>query len=290
MKPAYCPTDLSNQTLVIGPNAKVAYYHGGGSASLAAYYAVTPFDGISAQLTSPPEYTVGCYAHKELPLFGNLLKAHNGEPGVTFRSYNDPPSVKDRECVDEIVLTKTEFLLMDYMPPALKQPLWYANVEGSFTAEEDGDFEIGLGVYGAAKLFVDGHLLIDNETTQRKGTMFFDCGTIEEKGILAMKKGQTYHIKVEFASSPASKLQSGTSVLFGGGALRIGGAKIIDADEEIKHAAALAKDADQVIIVAGLNVSCHLSSYAFVPLLIAPGRLGDRRVRQRKYGASRPHG
>jgi beta-glucosidase len=43
-------------------------------------------------------------------------------------------------------------------------------------------------------------------------------------------------------------------VLFGGGAARIGGAKVIDADKEVKHAAELAKDADQVIICAGLNV------------------------------------
>jgi beta-glucosidase len=239
--------------LIVGPNAKIATYHGGGSASLAAYYAVTPFDGISAQLTHPPSYTTGCYAHKELPLLGTLLKTDKGAAGVTFRAYNQPPSVKDRELCDEIVLDKTEFLLMDYNNPKLKA-LWYADIEGDFTAEEDSDFELGLGVYGTAKLFVDGKLVIDNETKQTKGDLFFHCGTIEEKGILSVKKGQKYHIKVEFASAPACKLDQGTNVLFGGGAARIGGAKVIDADKEVKHAAELAKDADQVIICAGLNV------------------------------------
>ncbi|PVH80813.1 glycoside hydrolase family 3 protein [Cadophora sp. DSE1049] len=247
------PLKKDKKTLILGPNAKIAYYHGGGSASLAAYYAVTPFDGISAQLTSPPEYTAGCYAHKELPLLGNLLKTDKGEPGVRFRAYNDPPSVNDRQHVDELTLTKTEFLLMDYNPPAIKQALWFADVEGTFIAEEDGDFEIGLGVYGAAKLYINGKLLIDNETKQTKGTLFFNCGTVEEKGILPVKKGEKYEVKVEFASAPACKLDQGSNVLFGGGAVRIGGAKVIDADEEVKHAAALAKDVDQVIIVAGLN-------------------------------------
>jgi beta-glucosidase len=242
------------QTLILGPNAKVATYHGGGSASLAAYYAVTPFDGISSQLTYPPEYTVGCYAHKDLPLLGTLLKTDKGEPGVTFRAYNDPPSVENREVADEITLTKTELLMMDYNCPRLKSSLWYADIEGSFTAEEDGDFEMGLGVYGTAKLYVDGKLLIDNETVQRQGTMFFSCGTVEEKGILPIKKGQTYRIKVEFASAAACKLEKGSNPLFGGGAVRIGGAKVIDADEEVKHAVNLAKNADQVIICAGLNV------------------------------------
>lgn len=143
---------------------------------------------------------------------------------------------------------------MDYNPPKINGDLWYADVEGSFVAEEDGDFEFGLGVYGTAKLYIDGKMLIDNETTQTKGTLFFNCGTVEEKGILPLKKGQTYHVKVEFASAPTCKLNQGSSVLFGGGALRIGGAKVIDADDEVKNAAALAKDADQVIICAGLNV------------------------------------
>jgi beta-glucosidase len=245
--------------LILGPNAKIATYHGGGSASLAAYYAVTPFDGISAQLTTAPSYTAGCYAHKELPLLGALLKTEKGEPGVSFRAYNDPPSVKDRELCDEIVLSKTEFLLMDYNNPKLKSALWYADIEGYFTPDEDSDFEFGLGVYGAAKLYVDGKLLIDNDTKQTKGTMFFHCGTVEEKGILSVKKGQKYHIKVEFASAPACKLDQGSNVLFGGGAARIGGAKVIDADKEVKHAAELAKDADQVIICAGLNVSSLIS-------------------------------
>jgi beta-glucosidase len=205
-------------------------------------------------LTTPPEYTVGAFSHKELPLIGLLLKTDKGEPGVTFRAYNDPPSVKDRELADEITLTKTEFLMMDYDSPKLKSLLWYADIEGSFTAEEDGEFELGLGVYGTAKLYVDGEVLIDNETKQTKGTMFFSCGTVEEKGILPIKKGQTYQIKVEFVSAPACKLDQGSNVLFGGGAVRIGGAKVIDAEQEVKHAAALAKEADQVIICAGLNV------------------------------------
>ncbi|KAE9375366.1 glycoside hydrolase family 3 protein [Stipitochalara longipes BDJ] len=246
------PLKKDKKTLILGPNAKIATYHGGGSASLAAYYAITPFDGISAQLTSPPSYTAGCYAHKELPLLGTLLKTDKGAPGVTFRAYNESPSVKERELCDEIVLDKTEFLLMDYNNPKLNT-LWYADIEGYLTAEEDSDFELGLGVYGAAKLFVDGKLLIDNDTKQTKGTLFFHCGTVEEKGILSVKKGQKYHIKVEFASAPASKLDQGSNVLFGGGAARIGGAKVIDADKEVKHAAELAKDADQVIICAGLN-------------------------------------
>lgn len=194
-------------------------------------------------------------------MLGPLLKTDKGEPGVTFRAYNEPPSVQNRELADEISLTKTEFLMMDYKCSKLKGLLWYADIEGSFTAEEDCELELGLGVYGTAKLLVDGKLVIDNETKQTKGSMFFHCGTVEEKGILPVKKGQTYQIKVEFGSAPTCKLEQGSNVLFGGGAVRIGGAKIIDADEEVKHAASLAKDAEQVIICAGLNVRVPFSIF-----------------------------
>ncbi|PQE19193.1 glycosyl hydrolase family 3 N terminal domain-containing protein [Rutstroemia sp. NJR-2017a BBW] len=247
------PLKKDKKTLIVGPNAKTATYHGGGSASLAAYYAVTPFDGISAQLESDPLYTVGCYAHKELPLIGLLLKTSTGETGISFKAYNDPPDAESRELADEIILTKTELLMMDYNCPRLKNALWWADIEGYMTAEEDCDFELGLGVYGTANLYVDGKLVIDNSTKQTRGTMFFSCGTVEEKGVISLKKGQTYHLKIEFGSSPTCKLDQGSNVLSGGGAVRLGGAKVIDADEEIARAAELAKQADQVIICAGLN-------------------------------------
>jgi len=86
-------------------------------------------------------------------------------------------------------------------------------------------------------------------------------GTVEEKGTLQMKGGQKYHVKVEFSSAPSCKLDQGSNVLFGNGALRIGGTRIIDAHEEIEHAAALAKDAEQVIICAGLNVRYPLGVF-----------------------------
>lgn len=247
------PLAKDKKTLIIGPNAKLAAYHGGGSASLSAYYAITPFAGISSQLTLPPSFTEGCYAHKELPLLGYFLKTASGEEGVTFKAYDLPASDPARKCVDEIVLQKTDFLLMDYNPPRITDLLWYADIEGSLVAESDCSYEIGMGVYGTAKLFVNGELLIDNATKQTKGTMFFNCGTIEEKGILPMKKGETYTFKIEFASAPSCKLPRGHNVLFGGGAVRLGGCRVIDPDEEVANAAAMAKEHDQVIVCAGLN-------------------------------------
>lgn len=171
---------------------------------------------------------------------------------MTMRAYNEPPTDHSREAIDELVLTKTELLLVDYYNPKLKGDLWYADFEGSFVAEEDCTYELGLIVCGTANLFVNDKLVIDNSTKQRQGDAFFGAATVEEKGRVELKKGQKYTFKVEFGSAPSSKLQ-GDNVVFGSGALRMGGCKVIDAKAEIEKAAALAKDADQVIICSGLN-------------------------------------
>jgi beta-glucosidase len=201
------------------------------------------------------KYTVGAYTHNELPLLGNRLKTPDGKDGVIFSAYLEPPSIKDRERVDYKVVKKTDMFLFDYMCPQDETGLWYADIEGFLTPEMDGDFEFGLCVYGTAKLFVDGVVVIDNATKQRQGTVFFGCGTLEEIGVVNIKKDQKYHIKVEFGSAPTNTLGAGGVVRFGGGGVRIGGAFKIDPMEEIDRAVALAKDADQVVIFGGLNVS-----------------------------------
>ncbi|KAB5539454.1 glycosyl hydrolase family 3 N terminal domain-containing protein [Coniochaeta sp. 2T2.1] len=261
------------RTVVIGPNAKVATYHGGGSASLAAYYAVTPWEGVVQKVKGEVGYGVGCYSHKMLPLVGTVLTTENGERGVRMRVYNDGPEVEGRERTDEIVLEKTELLLVDYKNPKLKGNLWYADFEGSFVADEDGQWEFGVVVCGTAKLFVNGELVVDNATVQRQGDAFFGSSTVEEKGFVSVKKGERYDVKVEFASAVTSKL-AGNNVLFGGGTLRVGGCKVIDSDEEIRKATELARDADQVIVCAGLNADWETEGSDRENMDL-PGRMDD---------------
>jgi beta-glucosidase len=186
-----------------------------------------------------------------LPLLGYELKNAAGQQGITMDVYNDSPEDKGRAKVESFNLLKTELHLVDYYNKKLKSDLWYADFEGSFVADEDCTWEFGLVVCGTAKLFVNGELVVDNATVQRQGEAFYGSATVEEKGFYKVKKGETYNVKVEFASAVTSKLQDQT--IIGGGSLRIGGCKVIDPKQEIAKAAELAKVADQVIICAGLN-------------------------------------
>jgi len=261
--------------VVIGPNAKVSTFCGGGSSALAPYYAITPYDGIVSKTNCKEvPFTVGAYSHKELPLLGPSLRTADGQIGVSFSAYLEPPTVgNSRERVDYKIVKKTDMFMFDYVCPKDTKGIWYADIEGSLTPDMDGDFELGLCVYGTAKLYVDGNLIIDNESKQRQGTVFFGNGTLEEIGEISVKKGQTYHLKVEYASAATNKLGGGGVIRFGGGGVRIGGAYKIDPMEEISRAVELAKKADQVVVCAGLNVSYVLILLLHHPLSFDKAKL-----------------
>jgi beta-glucosidase len=244
------PLKKDKKTLVLGPNAKIATYHGGGSASLRAYYAVTPFEGISSKLESAPGYTVGAYTHRFTPLLGAQLTA-DGKTGMSFKIYDKARGDADRKLVDEVHVDKTEMHLVDYYNDKL-EALWYADLEGSFVAEEDCTYEVGVVVGGSAKAYVNDELVVDNATKQVPGEAFFGSATREEYGRVELKKGETYNFRIEFGSAPSSTLKE-NAMLIGAGSLRVGGNKVIDDQEEIRRSVALAKEYDQVIICAGLN-------------------------------------
>jgi len=188
-----------------------------------------------------------------------------------MRVYNDPPNQLDRKCIDELVVSKTRLLFADYGSSELNGSLWYAEFVGSFVSDQDCEWEFGLVVCGTGKLYVNDELVIDNATTQVQGELFFGCATREEKGQVFLKKDQRYTIRIDFASTPARKL---TGPAFPGGVLRVGGCKIIDADDEIQRACRLAKDADQVIICAGLNGDWETEGHDRETMDL-PGRLVD---------------
>lgn len=264
------PLKKDKKTVVIGPNAKVSTYHGGGSASLLAYYAVTPFEGISSKTSFAPKYSVGAYSHKMLPLLGLATKTPSGKPGVLMKFYNEPASHKDRKSVDELELVKTEMLLVDYKNPKLNRDVWYAELEGTICIEEDATWEFGCVVAGTANVYIDDELVINNTDNQTKGDAFFGTSTIEEKGQYKLEKHKEYKIRVTFGSIATSTLGDG-NVTIPGGALRLGACKVIDPKTEIENAARLAKDAEQVIICAGLNADWETEGNDRANMKLPPG-------------------
>jgi beta-glucosidase len=245
------PLNPGKKTLVLGPNADISASCGGGSASLLAYYTITPRQGIAGKCEV--DFTQGVYGHKELPLFGEHLKTESGERGYTFRVFKEPPSCKLRQPVDELHLTNSCAFLMDYTHPEISGDTYYATLEGFFEPPESGVYEFGLTVAGTGLLYIDGELVVDNKSNQRHGTSFFGIGTLEERGTCYLEAGRRHRLYVEYSTAPTSNLKHHGVVSFGPGGVRLGGCRKLDVDLAIQEAVELAAQAEQVVICVGLS-------------------------------------
>lgn len=264
------PLDRNKTVAIIGPNSKVATFSGGGSASLLPYYAVTPSEGTAAQCEHI-RFSQGAYSHKELPLLGLSLRNADGELGFDFKVYDKPVGVSDRRLLDALCLTNSYMHLTDYVINNYSSDVYYVDITGSFTPEEDGLYDFGLTVQGTGRLFIDGKLLVDNVHNQRLGTAFFSAGTIEEIGFMELEAGKAYTVSVEFGSAPTAKASERSSVSAGAGGLRIGGCKRIDPEQAIADAVRLASGVDQVVIFAGLNGDWESESFDRPNMDLPPG-------------------
>lgn len=151
-------------------------------------------------------------------------------------------------------MTSSNFFLTDFENPKLDPNLFYAEIEAYLTPEESGIWDFGVSASGTAKLFVDGEEIIDNETKQVQGHAFFGSGTREEVGQVTLSAGKKHKLLVTFGSGATSKLLPKGVVSFRKGGVRLGGCPTISFAEATEAAVEVAAAAEQVLIVAGLNV------------------------------------
>ncbi|KAH7102580.1 beta-glucosidase [Auriculariales sp. MPI-PUGE-AT-0066] len=276
------PLDKSKvkKVAIIGPNAKGRIYTGGGSAALRPSFVTSPYEGIVAGLGKDVEvtYAEGTRSFRNMPTLDYDLFSEDGKPGWTLSWYPHsatepmtalPEPVRVEHC------TETYALLADAKTPGLTER-WTIKLRGFLAARErDTEFEFGLTVAGRGKMYVDGTLVVDNWTRQRRGTSFFGRGTEEERGKFTLKAGVKHEVLVEFVNvkGPADGDEDQV-VLVDGSALRLGGAAVLNLEEEIVKAEKAAKDADVVIVVVGLNGDYETEGEDRITLAL-PGRTNE---------------
>jgi hypothetical protein len=104
------------------------------------------------------------------------------------------------------------------------------------------------------QLWVDDKLVIDNWTRQRRGEEFFGFGTQEEKGTVQLVAQKAHSIFIEFCNvrGPADGDENEAVMDITAG-VRLGGAEVHVPEELLESAVEVAKDADAVIAIVGLN-------------------------------------
>ncbi|KAE8150000.1 putative beta-glucosidase I [Aspergillus avenaceus] len=265
------PLKKDKSIAVIGPNAKLAAYCGGGSASLDAYYTVTPFDGVSSKSTGDVHFAQGVYSYQDLPLLGPLLKTADGKPGFSFKVYNEHPSEPNRNLVDELHLVSSSGFLMDYVHPKIHSLTYYVDMEGHFTPDADGIYDFGVTVVGTGRLYLDDDLVVDNTQNQRQGSAFFGNATVEERGSKTLQAGHTYKVLFQFGTAPTSDLDTRGIVSFGPGGFRFGASRRISQEDLITEAVALASSTDQVVVFAGLTSEWETEGHDRKHMDLPPG-------------------
>jgi beta-glucosidase len=264
------PFSKEKTTAVIGPNGAFAAYCGGGSAALPAYYTVTPYDGVKSKVPNA-EYELGAPAWKRMPLLSNMTTTEGGKQGLSMRFFLDPPSVKGRSPVDQLRVRDSYIHLSDYKHPRIHSDLFWCDFDGKFTPDETAEYEFSCSVAGTAKIFVEGELVVDNQTKQNPGDSFFGIGTIEEIGSIHLEAGREYHVHVEFGTMPTLTYKKDGVTAFGAGGVRLGCYRKISFETEVARAVAMAKKVDQVIICAGLNGDWESEGYDRPHMDLPPG-------------------
>lgn len=238
---------------IIGPNAKVANTHGGGSAAVRSYYKVSPYDGLANAVKNVEiTYAPGIAATRNAPSNAHDLRNACGDPGFDFTFYDHGSD----KAVFKMSLTDTVIYFAHSKPAGLGKD-FRAIATGTFTPEKSGIYEFGVELIGKAKLYINDTLVVDNWTHQTWGSSFANNGSIEELGQIELQKGLTYNFRIDFETGPdfgEHYVPYNAPLVEAGGALRFGGELKIDPDVGIVEAVKIAKEADHVVIFAGLNV------------------------------------
>ena len=220
---------------VIGQLARWPSVMGGGSCHVTPHYVVSPLEGIRARVGdhATVKYSLGCWFNKRLPVPDlECLQSEDGQPGLTLRFY-DNLDFSGTPAYEQV----TNRLALDWYGdsvPKVEQRRFSVRLTGTFTAREGGEHTLGLASVGQSRLFLNGSMLIDNWEAYRPG----DQLTAKAQ----LTAGQSCTLKIEYRWEGENLSRS----------LQLGHLPPQPADP-ISKAVKLAKNADVVILVAGLT-------------------------------------
>ena len=157
---ALLPLDRASvgRVAVIGSNALMAAYSGGGSAQLQPLRKVTPLDGLRAALGSDAEIEVvsGVYGDRYAAEFGNLIRSPSGRSGHIRLQFFHPD--RRTKLLREVETPEARIWLGDFesVPKSVE-----VIIEGVLQPEVSGRYEIGLACTGWAALQIDGEHMFE---------------------------------------------------------------------------------------------------------------------------------
>jgi beta-glucosidase len=231
---------------VIGPNADVARFGGGGSSEVLPHYTVTPLDAIRDATGAEIVFARGSVPYTMLPAIRpEFLAAASGAPGFDVDFF--PNTDLEGEAVHRAAIDRASHRWIGNVP--VDSERFSARLTTTFTPDEDGGWTFGLVAAGRARLLIDDELVIDNWTEFETSPVFFGMGSKEKTGTVAMKSGEQRKLVVEYRA--ATTFAAGVHV---GVIPPIGVDRIAEAVEA-------ARSADAAIVVVGLDTESETEGH-----------------------------
>ncbi|QVY61974.1 beta-glucosidase H [Cytobacillus gottheilii] len=248
--------DALDSIAVIGPDADNASAAGGGSSLVIPTYTVSPLEGIKNYVGEDTKVT---YAPGSDPISaGDILPGPSAVPSSLLSPGGNgkESGLKGEYWTNlhlegEPYLTRTDnqvnFNLGFYnydglnaqSPKLPKTPGEFnremsARWTGDIAAPATGEYVLSLSSLGTGKLYLDGKLLIDNESKK----------LVTDKKTVSLKKGEKHQVRIEYSTGEAGDAQDF------GAMIRFGWEPPKDAvDTKIQEAVKVAKDSDVAVVV-----------------------------------------
>ncbi len=229
---------------VIGPNAKAARIMGGGSSHVSAHYAVTPFEGITAQLGPVVKvaYEVGCSNDRFTPLLAmdQVAPAPGAPTGALAATYYNSLDLSGDPVWQTSLRGSQQTWLEGVIGPGVDPGAFSLRVGGVFTPRESGSYTFGLTSAGSSRLLIDGAAAVDLWNDQPPGESFFGSGAAEQLVARDLEAGRPVTLTVEYS-------KQGTGMIAG---FRLGVTPTVPGDS-IARATRLAADSDVALVFVG---------------------------------------
>ena len=241
------PLDFSKikKLAVIGPNATTARLGGGGSASVSAFYTVSPLDGLRKVCGPNTEivYAEGCGLEGNMSVVETKY-LQNNQNGIIKQGL-EAEYFRNRNLKGDAAVTSIDELVnfswgWANPKPEISRNGYSVRWTGQLIPPATGDYKLGISAGECGyRLYVNGKLEIDEWETGGKDNFEAHFTTSKRHISMRLEEGEPADIKIEFwkrMNRNFIRLEWETPGI-----------------NPIRQAANLAKECDAVVIFAGLS-------------------------------------